>query len=303
MPRQRRAARGAGSGPQRRVRGAQPCACGTACAAEGKAAAAAEEGDVPAGVPDFWMIALRNAMEEETVRGRGPGGMPARLGRRGVRPSGRPMPTCAAALCLPAPPCPSTDHGQGRRGAGLLHRRALPALPRRRRRRGVCVRVFGWVGGCVDAGRGQGWSASHPGCTAGQARPLSRRCGTGRAIAAAADSLAPARCPAPLPAPLWQGFRLIFTFRDNPYFTNKQLVCGCCCCRLRVACGSRRRRRVVEAQQGSDSTPPRLMRLVLPAPACRLPLSSFPTQIKSYHLSDEDDMMLKKIESEPSECL
>ena len=34
---------------------------------EGKAAAAAAEGEVPAGVPDFWMIALRNAMEEETV--------------------------------------------------------------------------------------------------------------------------------------------------------------------------------------------------------------------------------------------
>ncbi len=39
----------------------------SACAAEGKAAAAEELEDVPAGVPDFWMIALRNAMEEETV--------------------------------------------------------------------------------------------------------------------------------------------------------------------------------------------------------------------------------------------
>lgn len=35
--------------------------------AEGKAAAAAEPDEVPAGVPDFWMIALRNAMEEETI--------------------------------------------------------------------------------------------------------------------------------------------------------------------------------------------------------------------------------------------
>lgn len=34
---------------------------------EGKAAAAAEAEAVPAGVPDFWMIALRNAMEEETI--------------------------------------------------------------------------------------------------------------------------------------------------------------------------------------------------------------------------------------------
>ena len=41
-----------------------PAAC---CAEEGKAAVAAAGGEVPAGVPDFWMIALRNAMEEETV--------------------------------------------------------------------------------------------------------------------------------------------------------------------------------------------------------------------------------------------
>ncbi|KAI3425788.1 hypothetical protein D9Q98_007763 [Chlorella vulgaris] len=34
---------------------------------EGKAAAAAEAEAVPAGVPDFWMTALRNAMEEETI--------------------------------------------------------------------------------------------------------------------------------------------------------------------------------------------------------------------------------------------
>lgn len=36
-------------------------------AEEGKQAAAAAEEEVPKGVPDFWMIALRNAMEEETV--------------------------------------------------------------------------------------------------------------------------------------------------------------------------------------------------------------------------------------------
>ena len=40
-------------------------------AEEGKAAVAAAGGEVPAGVPDFWMIALRNAMEEETVSWRG----------------------------------------------------------------------------------------------------------------------------------------------------------------------------------------------------------------------------------------
>ncbi|KAL4457364.1 hypothetical protein ABPG75_012229 [Micractinium tetrahymenae] len=34
---------------------------------EGKQAASAEEGEAPKGVPDFWMIALRNAMEEETI--------------------------------------------------------------------------------------------------------------------------------------------------------------------------------------------------------------------------------------------
>jgi hypothetical protein len=32
---------------------------------------AAAGGEMPAGVPDFWMIALRNAMEEETVSWRG----------------------------------------------------------------------------------------------------------------------------------------------------------------------------------------------------------------------------------------
>ncbi|PRW57921.1 Nucleosome chromatin assembly complex isoform B [Chlorella sorokiniana] len=34
---------------------------------EGKAAAAAEAGEVPAGIPDFWMVAIRNALEEEAV--------------------------------------------------------------------------------------------------------------------------------------------------------------------------------------------------------------------------------------------
>ena len=32
---------------------------------------AAAGAEAPAGVPDFWMIALRNAMEEETVGWRG----------------------------------------------------------------------------------------------------------------------------------------------------------------------------------------------------------------------------------------
>lgn len=35
---------------------------------EGKAAAAAEADEVPAGVPDFWMVAIRNALEEDAVR-------------------------------------------------------------------------------------------------------------------------------------------------------------------------------------------------------------------------------------------
>lgn len=34
---------------------------------EGKAAAAAEADEVPAGVPDFWMVAIRNALEEDAV--------------------------------------------------------------------------------------------------------------------------------------------------------------------------------------------------------------------------------------------
>ncbi|KAI7838698.1 hypothetical protein COHA_007497 [Chlorella ohadii] len=34
---------------------------------EGKAAAAAEEEEVPAGIPDFWMVAIRNALEEDAV--------------------------------------------------------------------------------------------------------------------------------------------------------------------------------------------------------------------------------------------
>lgn len=37
-------------------------------AEEGKAAAAAEADEVPAGVPDFWMVAIRNALEEDAVR-------------------------------------------------------------------------------------------------------------------------------------------------------------------------------------------------------------------------------------------
>ena len=59
-------------------------------AAEGKAAAAeaAEEGAVPAGIPDFWMIALRNSLEEGEVRGGcgvclgDPGGSDGALRRR-----------------------------------------------------------------------------------------------------------------------------------------------------------------------------------------------------------------------------
>jgi hypothetical protein len=53
-------------------------------AEEGKAAAAAEAEAVPAGVPDFWMTALRNAMEEETVRGLRPGSDTGTLAAHGA---------------------------------------------------------------------------------------------------------------------------------------------------------------------------------------------------------------------------
>ena len=49
------------------------------------------------------------------------------------------------AACPPArpPACGGADHRQGRRGAVLLHRRALRALPRRGRRRGGAPGAFG----------------------------------------------------------------------------------------------------------------------------------------------------------------
>lgn len=75
--------RGAGSWPGRTGVCWLSCSCSAAVphhpadlpaprppapAAEGKAAAAAEPEPAPAGVPDFWMVAIRNALEEESVR-------------------------------------------------------------------------------------------------------------------------------------------------------------------------------------------------------------------------------------------
>ena len=121
----------------------------------------------------------------------------------------------------------------------------------------------------------------------------------------------------PAPAPLsWQGFRLVFSFRENPFFTDAK-VCffyG----RTGRACGGCHElvfwphllghwplealRRQPASRAASARPASQLMGACSHGAGARRPCAAHtvvPQLVKTYHLADDDDMMLRKIESEP----